>query len=231
MKNRILAVGDIHGCLAQLDVLLAAVNLGPTDHLVLLGDYVDRGPDSAGVLKRIMGLHKTHHVTAIMGNHEEMMMRSRAGMPFLREWVFNGGDATLESYGGKRGTVKDVPREVWDFLDHKLVEYLETETHIFVHANVYPDMKMKEQPDFMLRWERCDEIVPHKSGKVIVCGHTPQRDGTPMNRGFAVCIDTHACGYGLLTCLDVGSGKVVQADENGEISRSHISDYGEDERE
>ena len=205
-----------------------AVELTAADHLVLLGDYVDRGPDSAGVLKRIIALTKTHHVTAIKGNHEDMMMAARSEIGNLAEWMFNGGDATLASYAGLRATLADVPTEHWRFLETGLVNFLETDTHIFVHANAYPDHPMSEQPDYMLRWQRCDDIKPHQSGKVLVCGHTPQRDGVPMNRGFAICIDTQAYGIGLLTCLDAVSGKVWQADEKGVISRSHISDYEED---
>lgn len=225
--ERVLAIGDIHGCLEQFDALLGAVELKESDHLVLLGDYVDRGPDSAGVLKRIIELTKAHHVTAIKGNHEQMMMEARGGENFLREWVLNGGDATLASYAGSRATIRDVPAEHWQFLETGLADYLETETHIFVHANAYPDHAMEEQPDYMLQWERCDKIRPHQSGKVLVCGHTPQWMG-PMNRGFAICIDTGA-GYGdALTCLDVVSGRVWQAGKNAKISRSKISDYGED---
>ncbi|HVT79439.1 MAG TPA: metallophosphoesterase family protein [Phycisphaerae bacterium] len=225
MAGRLLAIGDIHGCLAQFDALIGAVGLTPSDHLILLGDYVDRGPESAGVLRRIVRLSGTHRLSCIQGNHEEMMMQAREGGQRFREWLLNGGDATMASYGGTRGTIKDVPAEHWRFLETKLVDYVETESHIFVHASAYPDMNMDEQPDFMLRWERCDNIQAHQSGKVIVCGHTPQRDGSPLNMGHAICIDTHACGHGVLTCLEAKSGKVWQADENGRVERSHISDY------
>lgn len=227
MKGRLLAIGDIHGCLTHLDALLGAIAPAKTDQLIFLGDYVDRGPESAGVLKRLMQLAGKHKTQFIRGNHEDMMLRARGGMQPYREWVLNGGDATMASYGGKRGTLKDVPTEHWAFLQNNLVDYVETKTHIFVHASAYPDMPMKEQPDFMLRWERCDNIQPHQSGKTIVCGHTPQRDGSPLNLGYAICIDTHACGFGLLTCLDASSGKLWQADENSRVEQSHISDYAE----
>jgi serine/threonine protein phosphatase 1 len=227
MGERVLVIGDIHGCLVQLEALLGAVGLTEGDHVVLLGDYVDRGPDSAGVLKRIIALSKIHRVTAIKGNHEEMMLAARGGLEYLRMWVINGGDATLESYVGRRATIRDVPREHWQFLETGLVDYLETDTHIFVHANAYPDQAMDKQPNYMLRWERCDEIRPHESGKMIVCGHTPQWDGMPMNRGFAICIDTGAGYGGPLTCLDVLSGSMWQADSQGKVSRSQIADYGD----
>jgi serine/threonine protein phosphatase 1 len=228
MPARTLAIGDIHGCLIQFDALLAVVQPTREDHLILLGDYIDRGPDSAGVLNRILQLAKTHRLTLIKGNHEQMMLAARGRLEYQRDWVLNGGDATLISYAGNRATLKDVPAEHWNFLEKRLVDYFENDTHIFVHANAYPDAPMSEQPDYMLRWERCDEIAPHHSGKTIICGHTPQNSGRPMNRGYAICIDTNACSSGLLTCLDASTGKIWQADKNSQVTRAHISDFEAD---
>jgi len=159
-----------------------------------------------------------------MGNHEQMMLAARTSHNKFSDWLQNGGDATLRSYAGVRGSFRDIPAEHWQFLEQRLVNYIETDTHIFVHANAVPNMKMSEQPDYMLRWERCDNIVAHESGKVIVCGHTPQISGRPLNRGFAICIDTNACGGGPLTCLDAVSGRLWQAEATGRVSRFHISD-------
>jgi serine/threonine protein phosphatase 1 len=89
--------------------------------------------------------------------------------------------------------------------------------HIFVHANLYADAALEDQPDFMLYWEKFDPAQgPHESGKIMVCGHTPQRSGVPVNVGHSVCIDTKAHGGGWLTCLDVASGRYWQANEQGE---------------
>ena len=125
------------------------------DHLVFLGDYIDRGPDSAGVLRRILSLSHTHHVTTIKGNHEQMMLDARDGPGTINfpTGSENGGDATLcGSYAETRGVLRDVPPDHWHFLKYDLADHLETETHIFVHANAYPDQPMSEQPDYMLRW-------------------------------------------------------------------------------
>jgi len=225
---RTLAIGDIHGCLTQLEALLTAVAPAKGDHVILLGDFVDRGPYSAGDLNRLMQLARVEGtlVDCIKGNHEQMMLDARSSLHQQREWILNGGDATLASYAGNRSTLRDIPGEHWRFLETGLVDYVETATHIFVHANISPDLDMADQPDYMLRWERCDETAPHHSGKTMVCGHTPQKRGRPMNRGYAICIDTHACGRsGRLTCLDAGSGKIWQADARGQISRAHISDF------
>ena len=228
MANRTLVFGDIHGCLTNFDALLERVAPRPDDQLILLGDLIDRGPNSAGVLNRVLKLSQTHRLTTLMGNHEQMMLEARESHEKHSDWLLNGGDATLRSYAGARATLRDVPAEHWRFLEGGLVDYLETDTHIFVHANAYPDMPMSQQPDYMLRWERCDSIAAHESGKVIVCGHTPQKSGRPMNRGYAICIDTHAYGGSPLTCMDAGSGRIWQAESDGRVRTAHISDFAEE---
>lgn len=228
MGARTLAFGDIHGCLGHLDALLQSIAPTSEDDLILLGDFVDRGPDSAGVICRIVKLSQIHRLTPLKGNHEQMMLDARGSHDKHSDWLRNGGDATLRSYAGIRGRLHDVPADHWQFLENRLVDYLETDTHIFVHATAYPDMAMAEQPDYMLRWERCDRIQAHASGKVIVCGHTPQKDGRPLNKGFAICLDTNACGGGLLTCMDATSGRIWQADATGRVHRAHISDFSDE---
>jgi serine/threonine protein phosphatase 1 len=228
MANRTLAIGDVHGCYAQFDALLDKLALSSDDHLILLGDLIDRGPQSADVLKRTIRLTQSHHVTTIKGNHEQMMLDALESHAKFSDWLQNGGDQTLKSYAGVRGQLRDVPDEHWKFLQTGLVDYVETSTHIFVHANAYPDMAMSEQPDYMLRWERCDDIAPHESGKIIVCGHTPQKLGRPMNRGFAICLDTNACRGGPLTCLEAESERIWQAEISRRVTRAHISDFSDE---
>ncbi len=226
---RTLAIGDIHGCLTHLDALLAAVAPTPEDTLVFLGDYVDRGPDSKGVLNRLLQLSRTHpksRLAFLQGNHEQMMLAARANLSSQRDWILNGGDATLNSYAGNRATLRDVPTEHWHFLESNLIDFYEDKTHIFVHASAYPDHDMEDQPDYMLKWERFEATRPHQSGKTIICGHSQQNSGRPANRGFAICLDTHACGdSSLLTCLDTTTGKIWQANAHSQITRAHISDF------
>ena len=111
------------------------------------------------------------------------------------------------------------PTAHWDFLENDCVDWHETDTHIFVHANIYPQVSLAEQPGFMLRWEGIDRqnSAPHYSGKILICGHTQQRSGLPLNLGHAVCIDTWAYGDGWLTCLDVMSGRLWQANQAGRV--------------
>ena len=228
MIGRTLAVGDIHGCSTQLEALLLGVVPTPSDNFVFLGDFVDRGPDSAGVISRVLTLSRSHRATALKGNHEQMMLEARTSNDKRADWLSNGGDATLRSYGGIHATLADIPSDHWKFIEEQLVDYLETDSHIFVHASAYPDMAMDEQPDYMLRWESCDTITAHESGKTIVCGHTPQKTGRPLNKGFAVCLDTNACRGGMLTCLDTVSGRIWQADADCRVRKWHVSDFFDD---
>src|SRR6476646_6510 len=95
---RMLAIGDVHGCLTALDTLLGFVQPTPDDQLVFLGDYVDRGPDSKGVLNRLIELQRTGSAVFLRGNHEIMMLGARNGRDDFRFWFACGGAEALESY-------------------------------------------------------------------------------------------------------------------------------------
>ena len=105
-----------------------------------------------------------------------------------------------------------IPDAHWAFLAGTQ-RFFETDTHIFVHACLDPELDMANQPDWLLFWEFFERLKPHKSGKQIICGHSPQRSGRIGDAGFALCIDTGAAYGGWLTCLDVGSGKYWQTKE------------------
>jgi serine/threonine protein phosphatase 1 len=229
--GRVIAVGDIHGCLAQFDAILSAVGLREGDTLVTLGDYVDRGPDSCGVLFRLVKLHEAGRLVALLGNHDKMMLDARGGdEAALDVWLGSGGGSTLESYApapGVRGRLADVPDDHWEFLARRCVLFHETPTHFFVHANAYPDIPLDEQPEYMLLWERFrpEKSRPHESGKVMVCGHTSQHEMVPLVLPHAICLDTWAHAGGLLTACDVTDGTIWQADPRGRVSRKHLSDF------
>jgi serine/threonine protein phosphatase 1 len=227
---RTLAIGDIHGCSQALRALLDAVKPGPDDVIVTLGDYVDRGPDSYGVVDQLLALHQTGRLVALRGNHEEMLLRARESPDLLGSWLDCGGKQALRSYSplGDDGKIADVPDEHWHFLEHVCIDWHQTRTHIFVHANAYPDLSMDEQPDYMLRWESIsrDMSSPHCSGKVLICGHTHQRSGLPLNLGHAVCIDTWAYGKGWLTCLDATTGRIWQANQEGRVRTLWLDEIG-----
>src|SRR4051794_4005668 len=145
---RTIAIGDIHGCSAALDALLDAIEPGADDVIVTLGDYINRGPDSRGVLDRLIKLSSQCRLVPLLGNHDQKLLEARSGL-HPTTWLGMGGIATLDSYGPGRD-LSLIPDEHFEFLDGCL-DYYETNTHIFVHANYYDDLLMDEQPALMLR--------------------------------------------------------------------------------
>lgn len=220
---RTLAIGDIHGCHKSLTTLEQYVPFAPDDLIVTLGDYVDRGPDSRQVIDWLIARKAESKLVSLRGNHELMMLAADKSERHYREWISCGGDAALRSYGsfGREGTLDDIPDAHWQFIK-SCRAYYETKSHFFVHANAYPNVPLDEQPDFMLYWEQFHDSPPHESGKVMICGHTPQQSGVPRSIGHAVCVDTWAHGRGWLTCLDVKSGQYWQSNESLEIRTSFL---------
>jgi serine/threonine protein phosphatase 1 len=218
---RTLAIGDIHGCLTALETLLVAVDLRDDNLLITLGDYTDRGPDSRGVLDLLISLRREKVLVPVRGNHDVMFCEARDKHSAFGNWLALGGEATLLSYGG---AIEGVPDKHWDFLEHGLVNYYESKTHIFVHAGLWPDVPLDEQPEFVLFFERFHNPAPHESGKTMICGHTNQRSGLPNNKGHAVCIDTRAYGGGWLSCLHVETGHIWQANQKGEVRELSLDD-------
>src|SRR6266849_4685093 len=145
---RTLAIGDIHGCLDALNLLLQRVDLRPEDCVIALGDYVDRGPNARGVMDRVIQLHETGQLVALRGNHDAMMLDARKASG-RGLWLAVGGRETLESYGvafPEAFRITDVPERHWRFLEEELLDWYEIDTHFFVHAGAYYDIPLDEQP-------------------------------------------------------------------------------------
>lgn len=212
---RLIAIGDIHGCSSTLRTLLAAIGPTPDDTIVTLGDYVDRGLDSKGVLDELIALADRCRLVPILGNHDEMMLHARGGRDDLRFWLECGGQTDLDSYGDRVG-LNAVPREHFRFLA-SCRAYFETETHFFTHANYRADLPLDRQDEQTLRWLSLRDYVPgpHISGKTAVVGHTPQKE--VLDLGHLICLDTNCCDGGWLTALDVTTGRIWQADEAGRL--------------
>lgn len=217
MRGRLFGFGDVHGCLHALDVLLDTIQPTPDDHLVFVGDLIDKGRDSAGVLERILEFQQKTRITLVRGNHEEMLLAVSEGEGALRYWENCGGVAMLNSYRFGAG-IDAIPQHHWDLL-HSTVPYCETEEFIFIHANYLPDLPMVEQPEHQLRWAlfEPEEMRPHVSGKTCVVGHTEQSSGEIVDLGFAMCIDTACWSYGWLTAIDLTSGRIYQASRWGAL--------------
>lgn len=224
-QGRILAIGDVHGCTNQLDPLWAAIKPTPADTVVFLGDYVDRGPDSKGVLDRLIEWRKSFNLTCLRGNHELMMQRAVDDAGERKLWLGFGGLECLQSYGskpGRTGTLDDVPESHWEFIEHTLVDYYETEQVLFVHATFDPQKPRAEQSEETLFWQPLSKAIVLDNGKTIVCGHTSQKSGQILDLGPTVCIDTYAHGGGKLTCLDVTTWQYWQADLLGRVQEGYL---------
>lgn len=215
MAGRTFAIGDIHGCHAALEALLAYV--GPTrdDRLVFLGDYVDRGPDSAEVVARLMELRDHCQAVFIKGNHEELMLGARTDSDVLRAWSLAGGNATARSYASS-GIRRRVQEQHHEFLDAAL-DWYETDSHIFVHAPIRSNVPLAQQTPQDWRWSFAFPGDKHESGKQIVCGHCAQRSGVPLKVGGTLCIDTWAHGGEWLTALAVDTGEAIQSNQRAEL--------------
>jgi serine/threonine protein phosphatase 1 len=215
MPGRTIAIGDIHGCSTALVALIDAIDPQSDDTIITLGDYVDRGIDSKGVLDQLIALADRCRLVPILGNHDEMMLRSRDGKDDFKFWMNCGGIAALDSYGSS-GRIDLIPAAHFRFLE-RCLSYHETDTHFFVHANYRPDLPLNRQDDRSLRWLSLRDSVPgpHCTGRIAVLGHTPQPD--VLDLGHLVCIDTGCCNGGWLTALDVGSGEKWQVDERGQM--------------
>ncbi|GIX48146.1 MAG: ser/threonine protein phosphatase [Candidatus Tectimicrobiota bacterium] len=213
------AIGDVHGCRDKLERLLELIRYDPAaDRLIFLGDYLDRGPDSRGVIELLLRLQAENPANVfLMGNHEENFLT------FLRAWTSDegmaywlaepflagGGLATLHSYcPGLRHPFEPrlldaIPPQHLQFLSN-LRLYWTDETYIAVHAGVRPGIPLPQQTtNDLLRIRGPFLARPHGLGKCVIFGHTPFRD--VLRQADKIGIDTGACyaamGYGKLTAL------------------------------
>jgi serine/threonine protein phosphatase 1 len=219
--HRVYAIGDIHGCLDRLRTLHAAIAddiaARPVAHplLVHVGDYVDRGPDSAGVVHLLAAGDPLPGVPTVnlMGNHERTMIDALDGIgPSATDWMISGGREALASWGGD----PDAPRNTWRahvpapdiaFLDGLALRH-QVGGYLFVHAGIRPGVKLDAQTDQDLLTIRNSFLYSEQDfGVVVVHGHTPRI--APEIRFNRIGIDTGAVFNGKLTCA------VLEADRIG----------------
>ena len=216
---RVYAIGDIHGCLAELARLIETIRADCAGHdgaveLVFVGDFIDRGPASAGVLDYLTGgglPGSRHHF--LMGNHEEAMLEVLDGEgESLNGWLRYGGMQTLESYGiGRAEVLKlgvDLPRRLREVVPERHVRFLRgledqvrIGDYLFVHAGIRPGTPLHKQEQFDLRWIR-DEFLEDEEtdhGVMVVHGHTIASE--PELKRNRIGIDTGCFSSGRLTAL------------------------------
>lgn len=222
------AIGDIHGCLDKIRRLLDHVQYDPVvDRLIFLGDYIDRGPNSKGVLDLMRSLqHENPTNVFLMGNHEDNFLtyvqacRLRQDDDFwLKEPFFAGGGvATLQSYHPSlrdpydERLIDTIPSEHLTFLS-QLQLYWTNKDYVAVHAGVRPGIPLHQQRENdLLRIRGPFLHEPHGLGKCVVFGHTPFPD--VRRDDDKVGIDTGACyegiGYGKLTAFCLQTKQTFQ---------------------
>lgn len=219
MTGRLIAIGDIHGCLRAFESLLDAISPQLNDTIVTLGDYVDRGPQSKQVVDRLIELGKQCQLVPLMGNHEEMMLEViKQNKPPYR-WLQYGGVDTLDSYRFA-GDMRVIPPEHFAFFE-TMRDCFETDKHFFVHANYDPKLELSKQPIEFLRWLKLTDIIPdpHFNGKRAIVGHTHDRGGEIFDIGHVVCLDTFCYGGGWLTAMEVNSGQLWQTNLEGHLRK------------
>ena len=172
--KRIFAIGDIHGCNEVFQkMLFDEIKIQKTDVLCCIGDYIDRGSDSKGVIDTILSLRKKNYtIHTLRGNHEEMMMVSGRSFRDFDLWFENGGNTTLESFGVE--IYEDLKAEYREFFEGTEL-YHTNGDFIFVHAGLN-----FERPDIFedkgaMLWSRgFDSYQPVLGGRILIHGHTPR---------------------------------------------------------
>jgi Calcineurin-like phosphoesterase len=203
MASLTFAIGDIHGCLDKLERLIAACEAhaaGRPARWVFLGDYVDRGPDSRGVIELLMGRQQAQpgSIVCLRGNHEQMAIMAHADPRAMPLWLANSGATTQRNYPETKGRIADAHLAWLSALPFCHDDGL----RFFVHAGIDLSEPLDRQEDDVMLWMRepflseCDEV---DCGRFIVHGHTPLKGGRPDLRKRRLNLDTAAVLGGPLT--------------------------------
>ena len=207
---RTYALSDIHGCLKKLAGLVARCRSNAKDDaatFVFLGDYIDRGPDSRGVIEYLIDLQHRHpkQVICLCGNHEDLALSAIDDPSNIVHWVVgNGGDKMLRSYGVTAPS--ELPARHVDWM-RGLATHHDDGRRFFVHAGVDPSRPLYRQDRHDMLWMREPFLSdPRDYGRFIVHGHTPLTGGRPDLRTNRVNIDTAAVMGGPLTAAIFDDG-------------------------
>ena len=240
-------IGDIHGRRAQLTALMEAIPRHPVaDNLVFLGDLIDRGPDSPGVVSEVMDLCRTNNnVTCLRGNHEQMLLDFLDSGSTIWLNSMAGGDRTFEQYTQQPFIITcaddleilrweartAIPNAHLDFL-RELPLYCEDEYAIYVHAGLDLNTPPADTNPHTLLWSRNKEFFTNYHGKLCIFGHTPTvflpllgrlgRHGIYLANS-AVGIDTGYTDDMPLTCLQLPDLYVYQAFADGRLELHRLT--------
>lgn len=210
------AIGDLHGCPDELEVVLDVLAPGPGDTIVFLGNYVDRGPAVRSLVDRLLRLREAPFTSVFLrGNHEDMLL-SYLGVSGKHGDVYleNGGGMTLASYGipaGMPGTesLSLMPSDHIAFFRGCRLHHLAA-PFLFVHAGIRPGVALDAQHEDDLLWIREEFFTrPHALPYTVVFGHTPTREAR-VELPYRIGLDTGLVYGNKLSCLDVDGQRLVQ---------------------
>jgi serine/threonine protein phosphatase 1 len=193
-----LAIGDVHGCLDQLKALIAAYEKnfpGEETRYVFIGDYIDRGPDSKGVLDFSRRMKEKGETIRLMGNHEKMLWEAYFGDTHSQyQWTASYGD-TMDSFGVQE--IYDIPRSYIEEMMN-LPYFFNDGLRTFVHAGIQRSLRLSmdtQNKDYMV-WARDEFMMDMRpNGGFVVHGHTPLRSDWPDLHHNRLNLDT-ACVFG-----------------------------------
>lgn len=214
-QKKYLAIGDIHGCLKSLESLLEKLGEYSDRRFIFLGDYIDRGPNSKGVVEFLLDFKEQQDCIFLRGNHEQMLLDAYR-MNDVDLWLMNGGRSTLESYGATYNQL-EIPESHIAFFNQTRM-YFDTPDYFFVHAGLSPEHTIEEcledeerVADFL--WERSHlNAFETPWEKTVVFGHTPRPH--PIRKNKMLGLDTgcvyESVGYGKLTAALLPEVEFVQ---------------------
>lgn len=218
MSERLFAIGDIHGCFDSFRELVEdKIKISNRDKLVLLGDYIDRGKQSKEVIDYIIELlQKGFDIIPLIGNHESMLLDALGNDELLSIWIQNGGSETMESFS--INSLKDLDQSYKDFFKG-LRFYYSFNSFLFVHAGFNDEILNPFEDKYQMIWASREKYSnPILRDKTIIHGHSPisgsicQRrilDKNPVINIDTGCVYSGKVGYGLLSAIELYSGKLL----------------------
>ncbi len=216
-------IGDMHGCVAELTALVEFLPLERGDTVVFLGDYIDRGPDSRGVVDCLLALRGrgAQETVFLRGNHEDMML-SFVGLSGNHgdAFLLNGGVATLASYGVAAPAGRPTPADGQRLLEALPPDHIEffvrlepwyfMDGFLCVHAGINPQRSWEDQTGEELIWIRHEFITnPHALSRTVLFGHTPMKD-VFFNLPYKIGLDTGLVYGNALSCLETTERTLYQ---------------------
>lgn len=216
---RTFIIGDIHGCCNTFQrLVLDEIRIRKSDKIYCLGDYIDRGPYSKGVIDFILSLRKSgYHIHTLRGNHEQMLLNSTKNEKAYAHWIRNGGDKTLESYSAH--SIEEMEASHLDFFRHTQ-HYIRNTDFILAHAGLNFELANPFADKQSMLWIRNFPVdLNYLDGKLLIHGHTYQTSDYIKNQDFigainldGGCVYTNKEGCGSLFALDFYARNFIEVE-------------------